>query len=618
VTQQRFWLPPGLSFRAYLKKYPFVFLFSFICAFCWIPNSGTAWFLINATTILKNIPGYSPWTYAFLFGIPFFSLLHLLAASPLLQKFKYPVALYALGIDILYGFYVYLSDNKVTWLVFSHFFDTAGLAAFLWPLAGWKLSRGEVQGYLWNFVTGLLNGFLAYFTLTGIFTWIPLVLAVSFYDFFFSTFHVTLPNQINEFIGPASQTAAFLAFPWYLLGGLEKTLGSAEKPQGWGAPLGPRISFGLRLLVFAGYLFEGFKMFQQWRTHQANYFFDEKILLLFLALFSIGLVSEQRGNRFEIGRRTYTKIISVLSISLLLFAGFLHHAEWNGTWSGLDFYSFFFLQWFIGVFAYLLFRKEKVWVGPVLSLWVLLALTLAGPLNPENLSIRDHENNLKSIMTETGMLKEGLLVKLPTLPDRGSLNQIQNGLYWFAQNGGLNWLKHSFPPELQDLDWDKEKSYSLLPRLLDWLGREKPLTPYLHQNFFSIKPPSIQKGSVRVQQLGDDELQDFNMNQGSAAPFVSSNSNGYFLGFPKQTQILFVFYDGQPLAEVPLEKLAQRLAKYDITDALRRRVNPKDMTLEYENKKVELKFYFSNVSTYSEDGKLKIRNGTGVLLAKRK
>ena len=255
---------------------------------------------------------------------------------------------------------------------------------------------------------------------------------------------------------------------------------------------------------------------------------------------------------------------------------------------------------------------------PVFSLWVLMTLTLAGPLNPSCLSIDDHESVLKKEMTEAGMLKEGYLVKLPVLPDRAVLRQIQNGLYWLAQNEGLNWFRSSFPPELRDLDWSKGNPSINFQHLLDWLGREPINNPYVTQKKFSIQARVngvSQPGLPGVKQLGDEEMQDFNISQGQLVP---NRNPGYFLGFPNQTQFLILYFGGQSLGEIPLDSLIPKLAHYDINDTLRSQVRPKDMIVEYKNGNVRVKLFFSFLNTYRENGKLKIRSGNGVLLAKRK
>jgi hypothetical protein len=291
----------------------------------------------------------------------------------------------------------------------------------------------------------------------------------------------------------------------------------------------------------------------------------------------------------------------------------------DGSWADLDFYAFFILQWFIGVFAYFLLRKDADWVRPVFSLWVLMTLTLVGPLSPSSLSIDDHEHTLKMEMTEVGMLKDGLLVKLPVLPDHATLSQIQSGLYWLAQNEGLNCLRPSFPPELRDLNWNKGNPSVNFQHLLDWLGREPTNpNPYVTQKRFSIETrvnTVSSPASSGVKQLGDEEIQDFNFFQGQVVP---SRNPGYFLGFPNQTQFLILYFDGQPLGEISLESMIPKLVHYDVNDILRSQVKPKDMVLEYKNKKVKLKLFFSNLVVYTEDGKRKIRMGSGTLLAKRK
>src|SRR5271170_790847 len=120
MAQEKSWFLPSVGFRVFLNQYPFDFLFSFLCAFGWIFGSAPASCFIDAQTQLKYIQDYSPWAYTFLFGIALFALLHLLTASPRLQKLKFRWGVYVLGIGALYGFYLFMKNHDVTWIVFSH------------------------------------------------------------------------------------------------------------------------------------------------------------------------------------------------------------------------------------------------------------------------------------------------------------------------------------------------------------------------------------------------------------------------------------------------------------------------------------------------------------------
>ncbi|HTC19663.1 MAG TPA: hypothetical protein VK859_02375, partial [bacterium] len=387
---------------------------------------------------------------------------------------------------------------------------------------------------------------------------------------------VGAPDPVNDYYGiAASETATFLIFPWYLLGSLERSLNPFPKAINGNPFFGPRTTLGVVIAVLPFYFLEGLRLFGQWRVYQASYFFGGKFLPLLLALFSVGLVRLQKGERFTRWGRLYTQVISGFSILFLFLILILknNYSTRDGVWSDLDFYGFFTLEWFIGVFMFFIFRRDGGWARPALALWMLTALTLGGPLNPSSLSKQEHANALKKELSEAGLLKDGFLVKPAALPDRSIFGPVQNNLYWFSQNGGLNWMRESFPPEFRVLDWNKEKSPSLLPGLLEWMGQ-----PQVKINNPPVETFSIKAASPWTRQLGNEVLQDFNIREGEVVPY--RNQDGYFFCFPKLTQFLMVFHEGQLLGQIPLEGLAQKLEKYDGNGGLRSGVRPRDMFLE--------------------------------------
>jgi hypothetical protein len=616
LIQQSSWFHPGLSFRGYLNKYPFVFLFSFLCAFCWVAQWGTVWFF-DGTMTLNRIAGYSPWVYSFFLGVTFFAFLHLVLASPLLQNFKYHVVVYVLGLASLYGFYNYLLEHDMTWSYFAHWFDMAGLAAFLWPLAGWKLTKEASHSYIWNFLRSLIKAYIVYLIVASLFIFIPMIAGGPITNFIYDYLHWRLQfqAQINLFTGPASQTASFLIFPWYLLGGLEQTVNPSEKTGEGSAVPGPRAVLWFSLVTLVFYLFESYKLFLQWRSHQNNYFMDEKLIPLLSTIYCIGLVLNQKGNAWEKWGTLFVKFASAFTIVFIaLSEAVKNHNNFYGGWSEADVYSFMTMLWFIGVFAYFFFRKDPGWVKPVLCLWVLMAIALVGPLNPSNLSRWDHETILKKKMTEAGLLKNGLLVKPAAKMEPAAFLPIQNCLYWFDQNEGLNWFRSSFPQELRDLNWGKEKIPANLNLLLEWLGKEKQPNPAGKPYFSNSGNFSIGPLPNRMQLVGDYELQTFYMPQ----RLQPHRENGYCLDLPMLSETLTVFFNNQLLGKISIKGLARKLAKYDTTDEMRQKVKSKDMMLVYENDKLKIKLYFSNIRTFKAQGELKIISGNGVLMAKRK
>ena len=68
-----------------------------------------------------------------------------------------------------------------------------------------------------------------------------------------------------------------------------------------------------------------------------------------------------------------------------------------------------------------------------------------------------------------------------------------------------------------------------------------------------------------------------------------------------------------------MDGLLRKLAKAKLDPSGRRYVmKPKDMILKYEDKKIRVNLYFSSVTTFVENGQLKLANARVTLLAKNK
>lgn len=616
MIQKRPWFYPGLNFEAYINKYPFVFLLSLPCALGWIFNCYTPWFLANPPTTLNSIGQYSSLVYTAFFGIPFFALLRLMLASPRLKKFTFHTTVYTLGILALYGIYIYLSRPTVPmWIDFLHLFLLAALAAFLYPLWGWKHSINQVRAYPFYFLEGIIRGFAAYFFVGGIAIWSTYLAHQGIGTYLWpNRLFNSLPNDPNHIVSSASQFATFLVFPWYILGCMEDVLNPKEETSPEVRLIGPRFTLTIVIVVVAGYLLEVLKIFKQITAHQSNYFFDEKFVFLVLALISIYMASLQKEG-FEKLKGTYRKTLSAVSIGLLL-AWYCLFRPYSASYHGsLDYYAFYCGIWFGLIFAYFLFKKEPEWVRPAFSLLALMIFTVAGPLNPMNLALQDEgkylEKMIKERLNSEGVLKDGVMTKSASPNPR-----VFNGLQWTfredAQLEGLNWLRNSFPPELRSLNWDKENSVSLLPKLWDWLGLQQFSNPYYPRYYFSNSRATngLQKEFWGIQE------QDFNCRQGLVVP--RKGSRGYFLAFPDNSQSVTLTFKGRALAKINLEKLAKILRKYDYNETVRKWIPPKDMSLEFENQKVKVALLFNSVNAVQENGTYVIKSGSGTLIVKLK
>lgn len=549
-----------------------------------------------------------------MFGLPLYSFLHLLLNSPRLKNFKFHVTIYTLGLVVLLGMFFSLSEGDWLWSDFFHPFLWVSLTAFLWPLVGWGLSKNETHSYFWNFLAGLLKAFLAFFLCVGMFLWL---------NRFFSGFlngNYLIPAwarnlfNTNNIIGLALQVVTPLVFPWYILGSLEKTLGTAGETQPEGIPFGRRITLGVLGLLAVGFPLEFWKVIQQLRSHQSIYFFDEKILLFLFALLSIGLAQGGKVNWPEKWPGIYPKVVSGLSILLVLISGFTFPFNLGRNDIAGVYYSLIYIVWFGLVFIYFFFRSQTGWVRPLLTLWVLLLLTMWGPLSPASLALRDNEKGLKNYLVQAGLLKDGLLVKAPPQQDpKHPLNQVGWRLQDLFRWDGLDWLKSSFPLELRKLDWDKEKGPDNLPKLMEWLGLP-PMNAQANVNQYQLYSVQYNRRD-RTKHFGSYQLLDFNANQGGGAP---SNAPEFYLSLPKLGESLELYDNGKLAGVIPLNKVYTHLEKYERLHTQRNSVLPKDMELEYENEKIQVEINLTYLQLRDLEGKGVIQYCSGEMLVRRK
>jgi hypothetical protein len=520
-----------------------------------------------------------------------------------------------LGFGVLLGLFFAMSEGNWMWSDFFQPFLIVTLAAFLWPLAGWNLSKDETHVYFWNVLKGLLKAFAAFFLASGLFIWLlSLLSGLVVNGQFYNLIHSRNTPATPDVIGLSYQIFSPLVFPWYILGGLSKNLDrKAPEPA---VSFGARTTIGVLGLLAIGLPLEGLKVFQQWKNHQSIFFLDEKILLFLLALLSIGMVKAQKEKAFEKWQGIYPKIISGLCVVLILLTGFYHPARvWGGAWTKDVYYSLIYVVWFLGCFIYFFLCRKANWVKPVLGLWLLLIVTWAGPLSPQSLSLKSREFLFKNTLAQDGLLKDGLLTKVMSETQSSQLNPVIWGLKGLSHEDGLNWLKSSFPPELRLLDWSRSNGEANLPRLIDWLGL--PALP-TRNNSNPYQQYSTKNDRNEVKYFGPYELIEFNFGPGNVMP--SRDVPEYFLFFPNPSQSLNVIYRGKLVGVIPLNKLAElaeRLSKYSDNPFMRGHIPSEDMGLEYKNKSVDIKLSFTNLSTITTDGKPVIQGGAGSMLVRR-
>ena len=611
MSDKRSWFLPDLGFKTYIQKYPFVFIFSFITAFCWFLKADTPWAFSNPATNLANLGHFQPWAYCCLFGIPLFALIHLLLNSPRLKNFKYHTTVMLLGLGVLLVLFFAMSDGNWVWSDFFRPFLIVTLAAFLWPIYGWDLSKNETQAYFWNMLKGLIKAFAAFFLASGLFIWVVSLVSGWVNGLLNGLLHNRNVFGTPDVIGLSYQVVSPLVFSWYMLGGLLKNLErKASEPA---VSFGARTTMGVLVLLAIGLPLEGFKVFEQWRNLQSIFFLDEKILIFLLAILSISMVKAQKGKGFEKWRGIYPKIISGLCVVLILFSGFYHPTGgWGGAWSTDVFYGLIYTVWFLGCFVYIFLRREANWIKPVLSLWLLLIVTWAGPLSPQYLSLKSRELGFKNELTQAGLLKDGVLVKVMPEDNIHQINFLVSGLKRICREDGLNWLKSAFPTELRQLDWSRSNGEANLPQLIAWLG----LPPIQTQNNSNqYQSFSTQNDRGQVQWFGPYELINFGFYQGDRG--ADPKKPEYFMSFPSPGQSLNLIYHGKLIGAISLNSLAKNLSQYSGHPFVLRHMPPQDMVLNYKNKVVDIHINFSNVNATLVDGKFVIQGGNGTMLVRR-
>jgi hypothetical protein len=604
MAPQRPWFYPGLGFLSYVKKYPFVFLFSFLSAAWWaIP------FLFPKVFQYWNGPsGFSIFGDTLHFGILLFALLHQWLASPRLKNLKYRSVIFALGFGAVEAFYFYFDGNYFAGPSVQRLELFVTLAALLFPLTLREYSPEELWAFVVNGVQGLAAAFLVMLLAEG---------AARHLGFFFPQY------QYSNFPQNAYFIACFLVLPWYLLGVLEKSFYAPEEKAAGKDLTGPGWVAGTLLALGAGYLFEFVKAFQGFFTARPvilNNVYDEREYFFGLAFYSMALAALLHLRKNRPWTALYPKILSLACLLLLAAMAFsppnLHLSAGWIFWN-YDFFSM--MVWLAAVFLYFLLVQKPGWKRPVLSLLVLLSITSVGPLSQAQVAYRDRQNALKRDLTDSGLLKDGHFAKVSTEPDPKTQNRIYGEMRGIAGQYGLKGLRNWMPEELRGLNWDRENSPAQIPRLMDWLGLTQ--VKYFPQNRIDGKFLSyrVQGSGLTGDIAGYDWQQTFYFNRGSSPQQPGKKVSPYYvLELPDQSQTLLVECGGQTLAEIPLGPLAGRLVKYDYNDAVRNRVFPKDMVLEFSNNKVKVKLLFSAVNGFEEGKELQIQGGNGVLLVKPK
>lgn len=116
---------------------------------------------------------------------------------------------------------------------------------------------------------------------------------------------------------------------------------------------------------------------------------------------------------------------------------------------------------------------------------------------------------------------------------------------------------------------------------------------------------------------GYDQLQRFYLS--ATCPVLTPrNRDKYLVSLSGQNELLMVQYNGNYVADIPLQKIEQVLKAHDYSEVFQMGIPQEEMSVEFENPKVNAKVYFENVQAFKTGNNYKVSGGSAVLLIKQK
>lgn len=435
------WLFPEINLPQYIKKYPFVFFFSFLSAFSLA--LGTVAHIFLGQNVAIPVPGSATLILCIQLGIPLFALLHLLLEMPRPKWLKTPAVAHALGFVALYLCFNYFLNREYldTSAAYEHLYLLLVGAALCLPLLKMTDSPRRQWAYLSKLLFGLSGAIL-------------LTLAVSF---FLQKILAHIPwRYISYFLTDDSYGSDLgngmvraLVFPWYLIGAVHQALNSGEEGGEEGLAIGPNVLYGAMFLVLAGYFVDGLMAANDMASLSLES--DEFLYGIFttcvLAYGSFLLMIPVRLKEDQGWITQYQRIISAVSLPILFFAGWVLVKGANfGEMA--DYYFLYALAWFVFAFAYSFFKPKAGMAWPAFLLLALMALSWEGPLGVRELSFQHHRASLGRELAGDGMLQNGKVVKPQGPLDAKKYEELEIDLTAIAANFGLDRLQAWFTQDL--------------------------------------------------------------------------------------------------------------------------------------------------------------------------
>jgi hypothetical protein len=606
------WLFPEIDLLAYIKKYPFVFFFSFLSAFSLA--LGTLAHIFLGQRVDMPVTGSATIIRCCQLGIPLFALLSLLLESPRPKWIKTPAVVHALGFVILYLCFNYFFNREYldTSAAFEHLYLLLVGAALCLPLLGMINSPRRQWVYLSKLVMGLGGAIL-------------LTLAVSF---FLQRVLAHIPwRYISYFLQDDSYGSVLgnsmvltLIFPWYLVGVVHRALESGEAENEEGLAIGRATLYGAMFLVLAGYFMDGLMAANDLASlsEESDEFLYAIFTTFVLAYGSFLLMIPVRLKEDQAWVTQYQKIMSGVSILILVFAGWVLFKGAN--YGEIPSYYFVYaLVWFALVFAYSFLKPKAGMAWPAFLLLALMALSWGGPLSVGELSFQHHRSSLGQKLAENGMLQNGKVVKPPSPLDSKKYAALENDLIAIATNFGLDRLQGWFTQDLSELA-RAENPYGAgssgpqnVERLLQMIGVQQcdiVVATNQPKNFMAKR-----EGIFNV--AGYDQFQRFYLS--ATCPILTKeNRDKYIVSLSGQNELLMVQFNGDYVADIPLAKIEQALKAHDYSEVFQRDIPQEDLSVEFENQKVKAKVYFESVEAFKTDNNYKVSGGSAILLIKQK
>jgi hypothetical protein len=610
MTDRSSWLFPVLDLRSYIKRYPLVFIFSLATAFSTLLNTVAHIFLFQ---YLDNpILGFDSIVRCLGVAVPLYGLLHLSQESSKLKKIRLPLVFYTLGLVLLFLLMQYFLSHSSLDLspLIAQLYLFFLFAALSLPILENEGDPQRQWAYCSSLVLSgggaLLMTWLASFFFHLIISHIP----IPYFSYFLSEDNYGTVYGDNNIL--------FLVLPWYLMGTLSQYIKEKGESTEAALPVGPFLLYSFMLLALLGFFIGWITMAYGAVTQKlidSDYAYGLTFILLF-GYFSIFLLNPVQTRKTEKWMDDYRRYISIAALPLIFFTFLiLKSSAIFGRWEDFAFvYVLLALAW---LYLWSLIKPRTGLAIPTLGLLILIAFSLAGPLSLRELSFNHYRGDLARLFQAAGMFQNGKLVKPAAGLETQPYNDLQTDLTTVGSQFGITRLQDWFSLDLKafenNTDQDQEGLWQNAPLILQTLGvtqcdvlignESKHFGTRMYNNPLDIK--------------GYDQEQHINLSTSCPVPSLQ-NRDEYLVSFTDKNQFMTVQYQGQFLADIPLQKIEQVIKTYDYRNMVQMNIPVQDLSVEYENDKVKAKVYFQTIDAFKQGDEYRLSNGYGTLLISRK